>query len=84
MSLPFITDMSRLENVPRSLIELSDSIRIENAGLDERVLRRKVRDSMDYERTRQGPMSVNGARPLERDIQAEIAKPGSSARPLGA
>lgn len=84
VSLPVITDMSRLENVPRSLIELSDSIRIENAGLDERVLRRKVRDSMDYERTRQGPMSVNGVRRLERDIQAEIAKPGSSARPLGA
>lgn len=75
VSLPVITDMSRLENVPRSLIELSDSIRIENAGLDERVLRRKVRDSMDYERTRQGPMSVSGVRQLEQDIKIQITRP---------
>lgn len=73
VSLPVITDMSRLENVPRSLIELSDSIRIENAELDERVLRRKVRDSMDQERTRQGPMSLGGIRILEQDIKSRIS-----------
>lgn len=73
VSLPIITDMSRLENVPQSLIELSDSIRIENAGLDERVLRRKVRDSMDHERTRQGPMSLGGIKKLvEQEIKTQI------------
>lgn len=74
VSLPVITDMSRLENVPRSLIELSDSIRVENAGLDERVLRRKVRDRMDSERTRQGTMSLRGITALEDEIKAQISK----------
>lgn len=76
VSLPIITDISRLENVPRSLIELSDSIRIENADLDERVLRRKVRDRMDLERTRQGKMSLRGVYGLEEGIKARIS--GSS------
>lgn len=72
VSLPVITDMSRLENVPRSLIELSDQTRKENAGLDERLLQRKVRDRMDYERTRRGPMAVGGSAAIERRIRDHL------------
>jgi hypothetical protein len=72
VALPVITDMSRLENVPRSLIELSDTIRAENSGLDERLLQRKVRDRMDAERTRQGPMFLGGSAALETRIRAKI------------
>jgi len=73
VSLPVITDVSRVENIPRSLIELSDSIRAENADLDERVLRRKVRDRMDYERTRLGAKSLGGTRQMESEIKAQIS-----------
>lgn len=72
VSLPVIMDVSRLENVPRSLIELSDKIRLENFDLDERILRRKVRDRMDQERTRQGPMSLGGMREMEQSIRSQI------------
>lgn len=73
VSLPLITDVSRIENIPKSLIAISDAIRRENAELDERVLRRKVRDQMDYERTRLGVKAQGGIHKLETEIKAQIA-----------
>lgn len=70
--MPIITEMSRLENVPRSLIELSDNIRLENSELNERVLRRKVRDRMDTERTRRSTKSSSGISGLEDEIKDRI------------
>lgn len=71
--LPVITDISRLENVPRSLIDLADRIRAENTGLDERLVRRKVRDSLDAARSKQGPMTIGGISEMEKKIFGEIS-----------
>lgn len=76
VGLPIMIDMSRLENIPQSLIELSDSIRADNAELGERVLRRKIRDRMDHERTRLGARALGGAWQMEEEIRNEISSKG--------
>lgn len=74
VDLPVITDISRLENVPRDLIELADRIRAENSDLEERVIRRKVRDTLDEVRARQGPITVGGIGAIEKSILGEITR----------
>lgn len=72
VELPVMTDISRLENVPRDLIELADRVRTENGGLDERVIRRKVRDTLDAARAKQGPVTVGGLHEIQKTILGEI------------
>jgi len=80
VELPVMTDISRLENVPRDLIDLADRVRIENRGLDERVIRRKVRDTLDGARAKQGPVTVGGIHEIEKSILSQITgEPGPPA-----
>jgi predicted kinase len=74
VGLPVMTDISRLENVPRGLIDLADRVRAENSGLDERLIRRKVRDTLDAARAKQGPVTVGGIKEIEEGILGEIAR----------
>jgi hypothetical protein len=78
VGLPIMTDISRLENVPRDLIELADRVRAENADSDERVIRRKVRDTLDSARAKQGAATVGGIKELEKNILGEIAEQRSA------
>lgn len=74
VGLPVMTDISRLENIPRELIELADRVRAENSGLDERIIRRKVRDTLDAARAKQGPLAVGGLHEIQKTILGEISE----------
>lgn len=71
---PVVTDIYRLENVPRDLIELTDRIRAENGDLEERVIRRKVRDTLDVARAKRGPVTIGGIGEIEKSILGEIKR----------
>ena len=47
ISLPILTDISRFDFLPKNLVSLADQIRLENANLNEGVLRRRVRDQLE-------------------------------------
>lgn len=72
VALPVILDVSHLENVPRALIDFSDEFRSNHAGVEERVLRRMVRDQMDEQRTRLGPVAAGGWNAMEKSITDRI------------
>lgn len=79
VALPVILDVSHLENVPRELIDFSDEFRSNHAGVEERVLRRMVRDQLDEHRTRLGPIAAGGWNAMEKSINDRIkATPASS------
>lgn len=54
VNLPLLTDISIYENMPVELIALAERVRRESAGLEERIIRRRVRDALDEARLRPG------------------------------
>src|SRR5262249_1751072 len=50
--LQLITDFSRYEYFPKDLIDQADQLRAGLAGLDERIVRRRVRDQLDKAKLR--------------------------------
>jgi hypothetical protein len=72
VGFPFITNISRMENIPRELIELADKVRADSADLNERLIRRRVRDALDEVRAKQGPAALGGQRQLEDDVNSRI------------
>lgn len=79
VALPVILDFSHLENVPRALIDFSDEFRSNHAGVEERLLRRMVRDQLDEQRTRPGPVAAGGWNAMEKSITDRLRSiPASS------
>ena len=54
-SLPLITDISRYQFMPKDLINRADELRLEAAGVDDRIVRRRVRDRLNQLKLEQGP-----------------------------
>ncbi|HEY4268493.1 MAG TPA: hypothetical protein VGM94_09915 [Galbitalea sp.] len=72
VQFPLVTNISRMENIPPELIALADKIRSENAGLDERLIRRHVRDALDEVRAKSGRMASGGTLGMEREIAKRL------------
>jgi hypothetical protein len=87
VKLPVVVDMSRMESVPRELIDLADRVREESAGMDERLIRRHVRDALDSARAKTRDGDIDFAKRIHDDvrtgIKAEVASrsEASSAEP---
>lgn len=71
-TLPVITDISRYEYFPKGLIDSADRIRAEMSELDERVVRRRVRDGLNKLKMQQGPEAVAGIRGMEEQVMGRI------------
>lgn len=60
LKLPLILDVEMSESFPHDIIEIADSVRRENDGLPEYVIRRKVRDAIDRARRRHCCVGYSG------------------------
>ncbi len=60
LKLPLLLDVEMSESFPHDIIEIADSVRRENDGLPEYVIRRKVRDAIDKARRRHGCIGYSG------------------------
>lgn len=77
-TLPLLTEVAG-HDMPEELIDLADRLRTEQAGLDEHVIRRNVRDGLDAARRRIGELTQRGTAGMEEDLQRELrdqATPG--------
>jgi hypothetical protein len=85
-SLPLITDISRYQFMPKDLINRADELRLEAAGVDDRIVRRRVRDRLNQLKLEQGPDALAGIPGMETRIadrieaQAERAVPPTTER----
>jgi hypothetical protein len=59
-SLPLLPGLYYAAQFSRELIDTADKVRQELAGMNERVIRRNVRDRLDYLRMRIGPLALGG------------------------
>ena len=58
------------EVVPANLISIARDIRQANSDLPERVIRRKIRDELDKQRARLGPVHLGGLEKVEETISS--------------
>lgn len=56
------------EVVPTNLVAIAQDIRRNNAELPERVIRRKIRDELDRQRTQLGPVHLGGLEKLDETL----------------
>lgn len=73
-SLPLLTDISRYEYVPKGFLELADEIRRQVGDMDERIIRRRVRDTLDEMKRERGPQALAGIVGMERDLSRQITQ----------
>jgi hypothetical protein len=71
-ALPLMLNMSVLDAVPQDLLDLSDILRKELAGLPAHVVRRKVRDTLDEARLLLGAAAKAGERGLTEAIKTRL------------
>lgn len=62
VSLPLLTDFSRLDVTPKELIRCADDAREASSGVSEHVLQRRVRDELDRRRATYGTEVFNRER----------------------
>ena len=74
VNLPLLTDISRYEYMPKELITRADEIRRDIGDLDERIIRRRVRDALDEMKLERGPQSLAGIRGMEQDLSMQITQ----------
>jgi hypothetical protein len=72
VALPVFADISRYEQVPKELIEISDQVRRANSTLNERVIQRKVRDALNEAKWRLGSSASEGLSGTQRRIQHQL------------
>ncbi len=73
VTLPIVLDISRLESLPKELIDLADQVRRESEGQSERLIQRKVKEALNTARWRIGPQAEGGIRAAEERIQARLS-----------
>ncbi|MDQ3157567.1 MAG: hypothetical protein M3Q98_12720, partial [Actinomycetota bacterium] len=71
-ALPVVTTISQYESVPVQLIELADETRKRFEGQSERVVRRRVRDTLNQMRWKAGSEAQEGVRGAEERIKARL------------
>ncbi len=67
-SLPLMLDVGALDVVSSELLDVADRVRADLDGLPERVVRRRIRDAMDGERLKRGPIAEKGLGVVEEDL----------------
>ena len=78
--LPILTDFSRFDYFPRELIDMAERIRNDSVGVQERVLRRRVRDSLDRAKARFGTDAQGGVRAMRERLKGSLAEQAQAKR----
>jgi hypothetical protein len=71
-ALPLMLNMSIMDAVPPDLIELADVLRSQLQGLQPRVVRRKIRETLEDARRLLGPTAEAGERGLNDEIRRRL------------
>jgi hypothetical protein len=74
--LPLALEKKVAEFAPKDLFDLAEELRIDAKDMPERVIRRRVRDSLDAARRREGAKAKLGSGGMERDLAEAIDKHG--------
>ena len=69
--LPIIFDLG-VQEMPTELLALATEVRVDAAGLSERVIQRRVRDGIDRVKRRRGPIAEGGVRNVEAEIRRQL------------
>ena len=77
-SLPIVTDISRYALFPKDLITRADELREAHEGLDESIIRRRVRDELNKAKLQRGPASMGGIQRMMATVEAGLRKQTSS------
>lgn len=70
--LPLGTDISRIESVPKELIELARKVRLENANFSEIRIQREVRDALEHARSSISNDSRTYSQNMREDVHDAI------------
>lgn len=70
--LPLALDIGGGDFLPPEILEISEKVREESAGLPERVIRRRVRDALDAAKARLGSIAQGGVGGMRRDLEKSI------------
>ncbi|WP_165685577.1 hypothetical protein [Streptomyces sp. KO7888] len=70
INLPVLTDVSRFDYIPKQLIEAADDLRADLEGKSERIIQRRVRDSLDKMRMRMGEEAAGGSYGMEKRVMS--------------
>ncbi len=77
VNLPLLTGISRLAFVPKHLIEEADRVRAETTATSDRIMQRRVRDTLDEMRAAVGPEAVAGLRLAQERVRESLVAQGS-------
>lgn len=70
--LPLLMDISRYEYMPKELIDRAEALRADSANVDERILRRRIRDSLNLAKLTHGPEALAGIAGAEDRVKAYL------------
>ncbi|MGW5050081.1 hypothetical protein [Actinokineospora sp. NPDC004072] len=71
-SIPLMLNMSVLDAVPQDLLDLADELREKMSDLQPRIVRRKIRETLEDARRLLGPIGRAGEVGLSEDIKARL------------
>jgi hypothetical protein len=71
-TLPLMLNMSILDTVPKDLLDLADTLRKELVDLPARVVRRKIRDTLDEARVLLGAQARTGEIGITEEIKRRL------------
>ncbi|PZF81586.1 hypothetical protein [Jiangella anatolica] len=71
-SLPLMLNMSVMDAVPPDLIELADELRSQLQGLAPRIVRRKIRETLEDAKRLMGPTAAAGEIGLTEDVKRRL------------
>lgn len=71
-ALPLMLNMRILDAVPKDLLDLADELRKELVDLPPRVIRRKIRDTLDEARLLMGERAQAGTEGLTEDVKRRL------------
>lgn len=77
--LPLMLNMHALDAVPADLISLADDLRSDLSGLPPRVIRRKIKETLEDARRLLGPTAIAGEVGLTDDIKRRLRQQAQSA-----
>ncbi|ACV76957.1 hypothetical protein [Nakamurella multipartita] len=72
VNLPVVTDLGRFGNFPVNLVETAEEIRRESGEISERLIRRRVRDTLDAERLRLGVKAYGGLSAVREEFASKF------------
>ncbi len=78
VNLPIVSGISRLDLVPKRLIEEAEGIRARHGDASDRVVQRRVRDALNEARAAVGPEAVAGLRAAEERVRERLQAQASA------